>query len=93
MHTPDKRIQVMKGMKCLDLSLKVSEQPFFFLVLLRGQWKMLEFMQFLTLLLVLGSLETMKSSDCDKFPIIELAIVQSNAINPNNVAPQYPNNV
>lgn len=30
MHTPDKRIQVMKGMKYLVLSLKVSEQPFSF---------------------------------------------------------------
>lgn len=85
-HTPDTRIQVTKGMKYLVLSLKVNEQPFLFLVLHRSQWKTVEFIQFLSLSLVLGSLTTMKWSYCENISILQLAIVQSNVINPNNIA-------
>lgn len=45
-------MQVMKGMKSLALYLEVTEQPFLFVVLFRGQWKTLEFVEFLRTWLV-----------------------------------------
>lgn len=48
-------------------------------------------MQSLALLLVPVSSATVKSSDCDKFPVLKLEIGQADVINPKRIAQQSAN--